>query len=144
MWRHWSAAVLKVICACFTPTGIYYLHRSSPEAPTTTGGVNGKSTSQSASITSISILHGSLTQEDVMSGLSSVPWKLHHHWQLWQGLKAGMFAFLKQGIPNSNTSRDTSLCLFLRVRGLMWGTDNIHSVRITVSWKSKALLFLFY
>lgn len=32
MWRHWSAPVLKVICACFTPTGIHYWHTCSPEA----------------------------------------------------------------------------------------------------------------
>lgn len=62
MWRHWSTPDLKVICACFTPTGIHYLHSCSLEAPATTGGVDGKSTSQSASDISISILHGSLTK----------------------------------------------------------------------------------
>lgn len=111
MWRHWSAAVLKVICACFTPTGIHYLHSSSPKAPTTTGGEDGKSTSQSASDTSISILHGSLTQEDVVSGLSSVPWELHHHrhQQLWQWIRLVCLPF-KSGVPQQG-----------RLRGLLPG-----------------------
>lgn len=41
MWRHWSAPVLKVICACFAPTGIHYLHSCSPEARAGTGSVDG-------------------------------------------------------------------------------------------------------
>lgn len=51
MWRRWSAPVLKVICACFTPTGIHYLHSCSPKAQGTTGSVDEKSPSQSWSNT---------------------------------------------------------------------------------------------
>lgn len=47
MWRRWSAPVLKVICACFTPTGIHYLHSCSPKARGTTGSGDEKSASQS-------------------------------------------------------------------------------------------------
>lgn len=125
MWRRWSAAVLKVICACFTPTGIHYLHSSSPKAPATAGGEDGKSTSQSASDTSISILHGSLTQEDVVSGLSSVPWKLHHHrhQQLWQWIRLVCLPF-KSGVPQQWCLRGR----LLGERGTLWNRTPYNKV----------------